>query len=250
MKRYFIYLAYNGKNYCGWQIQPNGITVQEVLEQGLSTLLQRPVSIVGAGRTDAGVHARWMVAHVDLELEPNQIQAFSERLNGMLPKDICIDKIVLVRDGAHARFDAVSRTYQYFMTDRKNPFQHELLYKVRKLPDYTLMNESARILFEYNDFTSFSKLHTDTKTNACRIMQAEWKMENEVLVFTIQADRFLRNMVRSIVGTLIETGNGKLSPDGFRTIIESKDRCKAGSSVPAHALFLTDIHYPETIIIE
>jgi tRNA pseudouridine38-40 synthase len=246
MKRYFIYLAYNGKNYCGWQIQPNGMTVQQELEEALHTLLQRPTAITGAGRTDSGVHARLMVAHFDSE-NPLDTADLTARLNGILPPDVAIDKIVPVQTDAHARFDALSRTYQYFIAYRKDPFRHEFFYRLKKPLDYRRMNEAARILLEYNDFTSFSKLHTDTKTNNCRIMQAEWREENGGLVFTIRADRFLRNMVRSIVGTMIEVGNGKLYPAEFRRIIESKDRAKAGTSAPAHALFLMDIEYPETI---
>ena len=247
MKRYFIYLAYNGKEFCGWQIQPNGISVQATIEQALSVLLQMPIAITGAGRTDAGVHARMMVAHADLPLNMEEIPNLLERLNGILPKSIVIDKIIPVNSDAHARFDALSRTYQYYITDRKNPFQYELMYKVKKMPDISKMNEAAAILFDYSDFTSFSKLHTDVKTNHCKIMQAEWAAQNDYMVFTITADRFLRNMVRSIVGTLLEVGKGKLSLDGFRRIIESKNRCNAGTSVPAHALFLTGIAYPSLI---
>jgi tRNA pseudouridine38-40 synthase len=245
--RYFIYLAYNGKNYCGWQIQPNGRTVQQQLEQSLSLLLHCSVSLTGAGRTDSGVHAKLMVAHCDLEINALDTDNLTERLNGILPQDIFIYKIVPVRADAHARFDALSRTYRYFITYRKDPFRHEFLYRIKKTLNVDWMNEAAGILMEYADFTSFSKLHTDTKTNNCRIMQAGWKMENDCLVFTIQADRFLRNMVRSIVGTMIETGSGKLSLAEFRAVIESKDRSKAGTSVPAHALFLEDIEYPETL---
>ena len=249
MKRHFIYLAYNGRKYCGWQIQPNGLTVQEILENCLTVLLKNPVGITGAGRTDAGVHARKMVAHFDTEIPDLDTAALVKRMNGMLPPDIVIHNLVPVRPDAHARFDALSRTYRYFITFRKDPFRHELLYRLKQPLNLDRMNEAAQILFEYEDFTSFSKLHTDTKTNRCRIMQAEWKMENEELVFTIQADRFLRNMVRAIVGTLIEVGSGKLSPEGFRRIIESKDRAKAGTSAPAHALFLTEIDYPDVIFI-
>ena len=249
MKRYFIYLAYNGKSYCGWQIQPNGTTVQETLEQALGVLLQQPVTVTGAGRTDAGVHARLMVAHADLPIAPEDTPDLVARLNGILPKDIAIDRIAPVNPDAHARFDALSRTYQYFLTDKKNPFQYELVYRVKQLPDINRMNEAARILFDYNDFTSFSKLHTDVKTNHCRIMRAEWTMQNDCMVFTIQADRFLRNMVRSIVGTLLDVGKNKLSMDDFRRIIESKNRCCAGSSAPAQALFLAEIEYPQTLYL-
>jgi tRNA pseudouridine38-40 synthase len=247
VKRYFIYLAYNGKDFCGWQIQPNGTTVQETLEHSLSVLLQQSVAITGAGRTDAGVHARLMIAHADLPIEPEDAPNLTERLNRMLPRTIAIDKIVPVRPDAHARFDALSRTYQYYITGRKCPFQYELVYKMKELPDMEIMNQAARILLDYSDFTSFSKLHTDVKNNNCRIMQAEWSMQGDCMVFTIQADRFLRNMVRSIVGTLLDVGKGKLSLDGFRAVIESKNRSNAGASVAAQALFLTEVAYPPDI---
>ncbi|GHV25814.1 tRNA pseudouridine synthase A [Bacteroidia bacterium] len=244
--RYFIYLAYNGKNYCGWQIQPNGMTVQQRIEESLTTLLRFPISITGAGRTDAGVHAKWMVAHFDFE-EMFDLTFLSDKLNAILPNDIVIDHIIPVFPGAHARFSALSRTYQYFVSYKKDPFQNGLLYRIRKPLDVDLMNEAAQILFEYNDFTSFSKLHTETKTNLCKMMRAEWTEENGRLIFTIQANRFLRNMVRAIVGTLIEVGSGKLTISDFRDIIEEKNRASAGFSAPAHALFLTDIEYPNSI---
>jgi tRNA pseudouridine38-40 synthase len=247
MERYFIYLAYNGKNYCGWQKQPNGTTVQEQIEKGLSTLLRTPVSIVGAGRTDSGVHATLMVAHFDSELNKLDTSLLTDKLNRILPGDIFIHKIVSVKPDAHARFDALSRTYKYFITDKKDPFRHERLYRVTFPLDYDLMNQAAQIVLEYTDFTSFSKLHTDVKTNNCQVMKAGWTKEKSIYVFTIQANRFLRNMVRAIVGTLIEVGKGKLSLDGFREVIESKDRANAGTSVPGNALFLVDIEYPETV---
>ncbi|MCC8146106.1 MAG: tRNA pseudouridine(38-40) synthase TruA [Bacteroidales bacterium] len=248
MARYFIYLAYNGENYCGWQVQPNGITVQEVIEKGLTTLFGSPVPITGAGRTDAGVHAKLMVAHFDSDKVFDPVSRV-ERLNRILPKDILINKIVPTQPEAHARFDALSRTYNYYITDKKDPFLHKLSYKVTYPLDYNLMNEACRILFEYTDFTSFSKLHTDVKTNNCKIMKAEWHQENTHWIFTIQADRFLRNMVRAIVGTLIEVGRKKLSPEDFRKVIESKDRGKAGTSAPGNALFLTNIEYPPTLFL-
>ena len=244
MARYFIYLAYNGKNYCGWQIQPNGITVQEVIEKGLTTLLRTSVNITGAGRTDSGVHAKLMVAHFDSD-NPFELVTLTEKLNRILPKDIVVYKIVRTKPEAHARFDALSRTYHYYVTTQKDPFLHELSYKIPYPLDYDLMNEACNILFKYNDFTSFSKLHTDVKTNNCVIKKAVWHPENGYWVFTIQADRFLRNMVRAIVGTLMEVGRGKLTTEGFRNIIEDKDRSKAGTSAPAHALFLSEIEYPE-----
>jgi tRNA pseudouridine38-40 synthase len=186
-----------------------------------------------------------MVAHFDTTLPDLDTDSLTERLNGILPPDVAIHRIVPVCQDAHARFSALSRTYQYFITYRKEPFDRELVYRIKKTLDVERMNEAARILFEYSDFTSFSKLHTDTKTNYCRILKAEWRQEDDRLVFTIQADRFLRNMVRAIVGTLMEAGRGKLSLEAFRVLIESKDRSQAGTSVPAHALFLTDIEYPE-----
>ena len=247
MKRYFIYLAYDGKNYCGWQLQPNGISVQQIMEQSLSILLQTPTPVTGAGRTDSGVHARRMVAHFDTAVPDLDTDSLMERLNGILPQDIVIHRIVPVCPDAHARFSALSRTYQYFVTYRKDPFCREYVYRIKQPLDMERMNAAAQILFEYSDFTSFSKLHTNTKTNRCRILKAEWRQENDRLVFTIQADRFLRNMVRSIVGTLMDAGRGKVSLEAFRAIIESKDRSQAGTSVPARALFLTDIEYPETV---
>ena len=247
MQRYFIYLAYDGTNYHGWQIQPNGESVQECLMKALSTFLRREVEVVGAGRTDAGVHASLMVAHFDNEeeLEPS---AVTEKLNRLLPPDISVYKVCKVRSDAHARFDATDRMYKYYVTTAKYPFNRQYRCRIYGSLDFDRMNEAAHTLFDYSDFTSFSKLHTDVKTNLCKIMQARWTQEDDTTwVFTIQADRFLRNMVRAIVGTLIEVGRGKLSVDGFREIIEQKDRCKAGTSVPGHALFLVNIDYPPEI---
>lgn len=246
-KRYFIYLGYNGKPFCGWQRQPNGLSVQQCIEEALATLLRRPVPIVGAGRTDAGVHARLMVAHFDA-FEPITDPAFlAEKLNRLLPKDIAVYRIVPVRPDAHARFDAVSRMYTYHVGLRKDPFRYEWSYKIPGKPDFGRMNDACRVLFDYIDFTSFSKLHTDVKTNNCRIQEAGWTQQGDEWVFTIRADRFLRNMVRAIVGTLFEVGRGKLSVDGFREVIEAKDRGRAGTSAPAHALYLADVVYPEEI---
>lgn len=244
MKRYFIYLAYNGKNFCGWQNQPNGVSVQSTIESALSTLFREPVSITGAGRTDAGVHAKLMVAHFD---RPDAIQdtAFLvEKLNRLLPKEIAVSKIVPVCPDAHTRFDALARTYKYYVTFKKDPFNYDGVCKLHGEMNFEAMNEAAHVLFDYTDFTSFSKLHTDVKTNNCRIMQAEWTREGDLWVFTIKADRFLRNMVRAIVGTLLEVGRGKLTVDGFRNIIEAKDRGRAGTSVPGQALYLVDVDYP------
>ncbi len=246
--RYFIYLSYNGKNYCGWQIQPNGISVQQKIEEALSTLLRKKISITGAGRTDAGVHAALMVAHFDWEEEIAESAVFSDKLNRILPLDIRIFKVIQVQNEAHARFDATARTYKYYLTKEKNPFRHEYTYKIHGNIDVEAMNEAAGKLLEYTDFTSFSKLHTDVKTNNCKITYAAWENSGEEIIFTIRADRFLRNMVRAIVGTLLDVGRHKLSINDFCVIIESKDRNKAGSSVPGNALFLVDIEYPAKVI--
>lgn len=248
MKRYFIYLAYNGEKYCGWQIQPNDVTVQETIEKALSTLLRVPTSIVGAGRTDAGVHAKQMYAHFDAP-EIENVHQLVFKLNSILPKDIVVYNIMRVRQDAHARFDAVSRLYRYYITTQKDPFLHHLKYKIHGAVDMQAMNACADVLFEYTDFTSFSKLHTDVKTNNCEIMHARWEQVGDEYVFTIKADRFLRNMVRSIVGTLLEAGRGKLDAAGMRKVIEAKDRGAAGSSVPGHALFLEEIEYNNDIFI-
>jgi tRNA pseudouridine38-40 synthase len=245
--RYFIYLSYNGEKYCGWQIQPNGVSVQETVEKALSTLLRMPVSIVGTGRTDAGVHARMMVAHFDSEQEIPDLLLPANKLNSLLPKDIAIQKVVEVKPDAHARFDAISRLYRYYITIEKDPFLHHLKYKIYGNPDMEAMNACAKVLFDYEDFTSFSKLHTDVKTNNCTIMFARWEQTGNDYIFTIKANRFLRNMVRSIVGTLLEAGRGKITADDFRRIIEAKDRCRAGTSVPGHALFLEEIEYNNNI---
>ena len=250
MQRYFIYLAYEGTNYHGWQVQPNGVSVQECLQKALSTLLRVETEVVGAGRTDAGVHAKLMVAHFDSEKEDLNLALLTDKLNRLLPPDISVYRVCKVHSEAHARFDALSRTYKYYITSVKSPFNRHLKWRIHGSLNYGLMNEAAKILFEFTDFTSFSKLHTDVKTNNCKIMQAEWIQEDETTwVFTIKADRFLRNMVRAIVGTLVEVGRGKMSIEEFRKVIEQKDRCKAGASVPGHALLLVDIEYPaETFI--
>ncbi len=249
MQRYFIYLAYNGAAYHGWQVQPNAITVQECLERALALLLRQPTPIVGAGRTDSGVHARLMVAHFDAP-QPLDVALFADKLNRMLPPDIAIYRLRAVTPDAHARFDATYRTYHYHITTQKDPFLRELTCRHHTPLDIEQMNRAAQLLFDYTDFTSFSKLHTDVKTNNCRIMQAQWSIDaNGHYLFVVQADRFLRNMVRAIVGTLVEVGRGKLSLEGFARIIEQKDRCKAGTSMPAHALYLQDIGYPEQLFI-
>lgn len=249
MNRYFIELAYDGTNYHGWQIQPNGSSVQETLMKALATFLRQEVEVVGAGRTDAGVHARRMMAHFDIDRELDGAQV-TDKLNRLLPPDIAVYRVVPVKPDAHARFDATYRKYQYHVTTCKDPFSRQYAWRLFHPLDFEKMNEAAKTLFDYTDFTSFSKLHTDVKTNNCRIMHAEWTQVSDTeWVFTIQADRFLRNMVRAVVGTLVEVGRGKLSIDGFRRVIEQKDRCSAGSSVPGHALFLVDVGYPEELFL-
>ena len=217
--------------------------------KALSTFLRHDIEVIGAGRTDAGVHASLMVAHFDYE-ESLDTTSVTDKLNRLLPPDISIYKVCLVKPDAHARFDATARTYKYYVTTAKYPFNRQYRCRVYNSLDYKRMNEAALLLFKYSDFTSFSKLHTDVKTNICHITHAEWmREEDNTWVFTIRADRFLRNMVRAIVGTLLEVGRGKLSLEGFRRIIEQKDRCQAGSSAPGHALFLVNVEYPKDIFL-
>ena len=245
--RFFITLSYNGKNYVGWQIQPNGVSVQQVLQDALSTILRRQIDVVGAGRTDSGVHARQMMAHFDFDGDVFDNEVLTKKLNGFLPKDIAVHSIRQVVPDAHARFSATARTYKYYLTTDKDPFGHELKCRVFFEPDVEAMNALCAILKEYEDFTSFSKLHTDVKTNNCRIYNAYWERRGNDYIFTIQADRLLRNMVRAIVGTLLEAGRGKLDERGFRHIIEAKNRGLAGTSAPGNALFLHEVSYPEDI---
>lgn len=241
--RYFIEFAYNGKNYFGFQVQPDVISVQETLDKALSLLLRQEIEIVGAGRTDSGVHAKQMFAHFDT-YEIADIPKLIQRLNSYLPNDIVIYNISLVHEEAHARFDATSRTYEYYIHTFKDAFINDGSWFVHQKLDVEKMNEAAKILFEYTDFECFSKVHTDVNTFNCTITQAFWSHNNNQLIFTISADRFLRNMVRAIVGTLINVGINKLSLTDFRKIIESKNRSKAGFSVPAHGLYLVKVKYP------
>lgn len=245
-QRYFLQCSYKGTNYHGWQIQPNAISVQEVLEKSLSTILREEISVVGAGRTDTGVHATFFILHFDLHRE-NIPENFIYKLNSFLPSDIAVEKVWKVCCEDHARFSALSRTYKYYISIEKNPFNTDFSFKHLKSLDIDKMNKAAAVLFDYSDFTSFSKLHTDVKTNNCKIILAEWSQKNSQFIFTIKADRFLRNMVRAIVGTLLEVGNGKLSINEFHKIIEKKDRGAAGASAPAKGLFLVDIEYPDEI---
>ncbi|MBP5680258.1 MAG: tRNA pseudouridine(38-40) synthase TruA [Bacteroidales bacterium] len=304
--KYFIYLQYDGTNYHGWQTQPDAVTVQETIEQKLSMLLRRQIFIVGAGRTDAGVHASQMVAHfaltenqaerepeeseelstvattekvadtevqpeaapagaateagtsnasTPLELSAEELNTLTFKLNQVLPADIVIKKIIPVRDEAHARFSPISRTYRYYITTHKALYNRDYVMRMFEPLDIEMMNHACAKLFCYEDFTSFSKLHTDTKTNNCKIMEAYWTARPKDgaegwdydYVFTIKADRFLRNMVRAIVGTLIQVGRHRMTIQEFAQVIERKDRCTAGDSVPAKGLFLEEIEYPEDI---
>lgn len=241
--RYFIYFQYNGAGYHGWQRQPNGSSVQETLEDAMSTLMRTPIALTGAGRTDAGVHARYMAAHFDTDITFDAALVV-KRLNVYLPADIAIFNIEPVADTLHARFDAVSRTYQYHVHTHKDAFINTQSLQVQPNIRFDLMNQAAQVLFDYIDFTSFSKLHTDVKTNNCTITHAQWtQLSEHRWVFTITANRFLRNMVRAIVGTLLQVGTQKITIDDFKRIIESKDRCQAGTSAPAHGLYLTDVQY-------
>ena len=246
--RYFIELSYNGGAYHGWQIQPNAISVQEVIEKGLSTLLKESISIMGAGRTDTGVHAVQMFAHFDTECVFS-VPDLVFKLNSFLPKDIAIQTIFKVKADAHTRFNAISRTYLYRVTLKKNVFTSDCVYYVKQNLDVNKMNEASKILLKYKDFQCFSKSNTDVKTYNCNIMKAAWIYEDNELHFIIQADRFLRNMVRAIVGTMINIGLEKIDVEDLHTIIKSKSRSEAGFSVPAHALYLTKIEYPEDIKI-
>ncbi len=246
-QRYFIELAYNGTRFHGWQIQPKSKSIQEELQRALSTICREHIAVTGAGRTDTGVHASYYVAHFDSEKEQLDDAQFVYKMNRFLGMDIAIFNIVKVDREAHARFGAISRTYHYFITQQKDPFALETAWYNSRSLNVDRMNEACRILFDFEDFTSFSKLHTDVKTNNCKIYQAEWIRNGQQLKFVVKADRFLRNMVRAIVGTLVEVGLGKLTIDDFRRVIETQDRGAAGVSVPACGLFLTDIEYPEAV---
>ncbi|MEO1012053.1 MAG: tRNA pseudouridine(38-40) synthase TruA [Bacteroidota bacterium] len=245
--RYFVQFSYFGQAYHGWQSQPNAISVQQVLEEAFGTLLRRPITLVGAGRTDAGVHARQMFAHFDVE-PLTDCPEVVRRLNAYLPQDIAVQQIFQVPSGAHARFDAISRTYSYWVVQRKNPFYRDTAHYVRHPLDMGQMNRAAQILLAHSDFECFSKSHTDVKTYLCQVTKAKWEQKGERLIFTIRADRFLRNMVRAIVGTLLHVGIGHWNVGHVNTILKSRDRSMAGPSVPAKGLYLTTIGYPETII--
>jgi tRNA pseudouridine38-40 synthase len=245
--RYFIELSYDGTAYHGWQLQPNAVTVQQRLNEALSTLLRQPIETVGAGRTDAGVHARYMVAHFDIDRVVDG-ERLADKLCRLLPPDIAVSAVRPVVAEAHARFDATGRTYHYDVYTQKSPFHRHYATRLFFTPDYDAMNAAAARLLTYTDFTSFSKVDTDAKTNICHLTQAVWQpLGDDRWRFVISADRFLRNMVRAIVGTLLEVGRHRLTVDDFCRIIECKDRCAAGESAPACALALVDITYPDEV---
>ena len=249
--RVFFELSYNGAPFNGWQVQPDAPSVQAALEAALATLYRTPVPVVGAGRTDTGVNALSTVAHADLPHERIPLYRLKYSLNGLLRGSIHIRRIRPVLPGAHARFDALSRTYYYYIAQEKDPFMGAWVLEMRRLPGVELMNRGAEYLLGTQDFTSLSKTHTDTKTNICRVSYARWEVlcAGNVLRFTITADRFLRNMVRAAVGTLIEVGRGKIPPEAVREILLAKDRCRAGSSVPGEALFLAQVTYPPELYL-
>ena len=251
--RYFIQLSYDGTGYHGWQVQTNGVSVQEVLQKALATLLRQPTEVTGAGRTDAGVHASMMVAHFDwpaahegegCEEAPLDCTQLTYKLNRLLPPDVAVQAVRPVGPEMHARFSATRRTYHYYIHTRKDPFLRGYSWQVNVPLDFALMNEAAQVLLEYSDFTSFSKTGTDVKTNICQLTEARWEqLKPGEWRFTVSANRFLRNMVRAIVGTLVEVGRHRMTISQMRHAIEAKDRQRAGESVPGHALYLTNIEY-------
>jgi tRNA pseudouridine38-40 synthase len=248
--RYFIFISYKGTSYHGWQLQPNSVTVQKILDEALSVVLSEDISTTGAGRTDTGVHATYFCAHFDtVSHDLSSEKNFLFRLNRYLPKDISVNSIRKVIPDANARFSAISRTYKYYISRTKDPFAENSSWFIHGSIDIAQMNEACLQLFSHSDFTSFSRLHSGAKTNICNIMKAEWIEEGSRLVFTIKADRFLRNMVRAIVGTMVDVGFNKMNINEFEDIILAKDRCRAGKSAPAKGLFLDYIEYPQEIFI-
>ena len=244
--RYFIELSYNGKAYHGWQIQPNAISVQEVVEQALSTIFRKDMSIVGAGRTDSGVHSKQIFAHFDIESQID-VNETIYKLNALVPKDIAVFNVFRVNNEAHARFNATARSYVYKISTKKDAFNTDFAYYFKPKLDVAAMNKAAELLIGFKDFECFSKSKTDVFTYNCDLRVAEWKLVGNELHFYITADRFLRNMVRAIVGTLINVGIGKLQPKDIINILASKSRAEAGYSVPAHGLYLTEVVYPKSI---
>jgi tRNA pseudouridine38-40 synthase len=250
-QRYFIELSYNGTNYHGWQVQKNAVSVQEVLNKCLSTVLRGAVETTGCGRTDTGVHAREFFAHFDAgEFMVNgswfieNKEGLLRSINAILPADVAVKDIFPVAADAHARFDATLRTYEYHIHFNKDPFKNGFSWELRDQPDLDLMNDAVQIIMEYTDFSCFSKSNTQVKTNICKITHAKWTVQGDGIIFTISADRFLRNMVRAVVGTLVMVGRKEIEPEAVRQIIESKNRSNAGTSVPACGLYLTQVRYP------
>jgi len=246
--RYFIRFAYNGENYHGWQLQPNAISVQEVLNRSISIISREEISVVAAGRTDAGVHAKEMYGHIDFDQFIPQ-DNFIFKLNSFLPKDISVYEIKPVKQDAHARFDAISRRYEYWISSRKDPFMVGKAWMFYKDLDVQKMNKGASILLGRHDFESFSKTHSDVNNFFCTIEEARWVAKDNHLVFYISANRFLRNMVRAIVGTLVDVGLGKMTLEELKLAIEAKDRSKTGTSAPGDALYLCEVNYPESIFL-
>lgn len=244
-KRYFIQIAYDGSLYHGWQIQPNAVTVQELLDKSMSTFFRQPIETLGCGRTDSGVHATDFYAHFDVEnISEEKVLAAVGGINAMLPYQIAAKRIIPVADEAHARFDATARAYKYYIHFEKDPFKLNRSWLLKDKLDIDLMNEAAKELLNYTDFSCFSKSNTQTFTNNCKIVKAHFDEENGSLVFTIEADRFLRNMVRAIVGTLVRVGKKEINLEDFKNIIDSKNRSNAGQSVPACGLYLVKVEYP------
>lgn len=242
--RYFIELSYNGTPFCGWQVQPDRKTVQGEMERALTLLLREEIAVTGCGRTDTGVHAKEFFAHFETE-QNIDTQHLARKLNSFLPQEIAIKRIFAVADDLHARFSATARTYHYFVALQKEAFRFHYSYRIFVPLNVEKMNEAARLLIDTEDFTSFSKLHTQVNNNRCKVKEAVWEECDGLLRFRITADRFLRNMVRAIVGTLLQVGKGSITVEDFQDIINQKDRCSAGDSVPANALFLAKVEYPE-----
>ena len=248
--RYFIFISFKGTSYHGWQIQPNSVTVQKLLDEALTTILSENISTTGAGRTDTGVHAMVFCAHFDsIKSDLDTLKNLIYKLNRYLPKDISVTSLKKAKPEANARFSALSRTYKYLISREKDPFTVDSSWHLHGEVNIKKMNEASGMLLNYSDFTSFSRLHGSTKTNICKIYNAYWEENSNQLVFTIKADRFLRNMVRAIVGTMVEIGFGKMDLKEFEEIINEKNRGKAGKSAPAKGLFLTEIEYPDDIYI-
>ena len=248
--RYFIELSYDGAAYCGWQRQPDAPTVQQTLEQALSTLLREPIEVVGAGRTDTGVNASYYVAHFDCQKGVEDCAKLVYKLNLILPHDVAVGAVREVRESVHARFDAVEREYTYYISQRKNPFRRYSAWQYYVPLDVERMNEAAKSLLEYDDFTSFAKLNSNNKTNICHVVRADWHRDaddEQLLIFTIRADRFLRNMIRAIVGTLVDVGRGRYTVEDFERILHSRDLSLSSSGAPAVGLFLSDVKYSDEV---